>query len=120
MQDPTFEAPADVLQLLLEDVVERNTLDMDWTVRQLMTLSMVAVHTTSVTITNTLLDLYGHVDRTAFFVEGLREECEPVLAEHGNKWFKDAANKLIRVDSVIREALLITTFADYGLRRKVS
>lgn len=127
MLDPelakSFKAPNDALQWMLDDIVQRarvdpKELDMDMNVRRLMVLNMVAIHTTSIVTTNTLLDLYSHPD-SEMYVDGLREECERVLAEHDGKWSKDAVNKLIRVDSVLRETMRITTLADYGLKRKV-
>lgn len=125
IQDPAlakdYEAPNDALQWLLEDLVKRAgpdlKIDMDQTIRQLMMLNMVAIHTTSMVTTNTLLDLYSHPD-AAMYVAGLREECERVFATE-QKWSKDAVNKLIRVDSVIRETMRITTLADFSLKRSV-
>lgn len=127
MLDPvlakTYKAPNDALSWMLEDIVERaradpKELNIDLNVRRLMVLNMVAIHTTSIVTTNTLLDLYSHPEADVY-VEGLREECERVLAEYDGKWSKDAVNKLIRVDSVIRETMRITTLSDYGLKRKV-
>lgn len=125
IQDPTlakdYKAPNDALQWLLEDLVKRAgpglKIDMDQTIRQLMMLNMVAIHTTSMVTTNTLLDLYSHPE-AAMYVAGLREECERAFATE-QKWSKDAVNKLIRVDSVIRETMRITTLADFLLKRSV-
>lgn len=128
MLDPelakNFQPPNDALQWLLEEVVKRaqanpKAIDMDQLARQLMMLNMVAIHTTSIVTTNTLLDMYSHPD-AAMYVAGLREECERVSAEHNGTFPKDAVNKLVRVDSVIRETMRITTLAFYGMKRTVS
>lgn len=120
----TAEAPSDVLQWMLEDTIQRaqmdpKKIDMDLIVRQLLILDMVAIHSTSIVTTNTLLDLYSHPD-AEIFVEGLREECERVFTECGGKWSKDAVDKLIRVDSTIRESMRMTPLVDLSLRRIVS
>jgi hypothetical protein len=120
----TSKAPSDVLQWMLEDTIQRargdlNKIDMDLIVRQLLILDMVAIHSTSIVTTNTLLDLYSHPDAD-MFVEGLREECERIFAECGGKWSKDAVDKLIRVDSTIRESMRMTPLVDLSLRRIVS
>lgn len=128
MLDPelakNFEAPNDTLQWLLEDLVELaktnpKELDISLNVRRLMTLNMVAIHTTSITITDTLLDMYSHPEAERY-VAGLREECERVLTESDGKWSKDAVNKLVRVDSVIRETMRFSSMSDFGMRRMVS
>ena len=83
-----------------------------------MRLNMVAIHTTSMTITNTLLSLYDS-PRAQEFVEGLREECERVLAQHGGQWSKAAVNGLHRVDSTIKEAMRLDGLGSLGLVKEV-
>lgn len=80
---------------------------------------MVAIHTTSFTSTNTILDLYSSPP-SAGFVDGLREECERVFASHGGIWTKDAVSQLHRVDSTIREAMRFSAFGIVALPRRVS
>lgn len=80
---------------------------------------MVAIHTTSLTITNTLLDLYSS-PRVDDFVEGLREECSRVLAKNGGKWSKAAVNELYRVDSTIKESMRYSSLGAIGAMRTVS
>lgn len=86
--------------------------------RRLMRLNMVAIHTTSVTITNALLDLYSS-PRVEEYVAGLREECERVLKQHGGQWNKTAVNELYRIDSTIKESMRFSSLGITGLMRKV-
>lgn len=86
--------------------------------RRLMRLNMVAIHTTSVTITNALLDLYSS-PRAEEYVAGLREECERVLKQHGGQWNKTAVNELYRIDSTIKESMRFSSLGITGLMRKV-
>lgn len=79
---------------------------------------MVAVHTTSITITNTVLDLYSS-PHTADFVAGLREECARVLQKYGGAWSKQVVNDLIRVDSAIRESMRISDLGWLAINRMV-
>ncbi|SMQ45742.1 unnamed protein product [Zymoseptoria tritici ST99CH_3D7] len=119
----TSEAPFDLLQWIVEDTIqcaqaESKTIDMDMIVRQLLILIVAAIHTTTIMTTHTLLDLYSHPDANTY-VEGLREECERVFAESGGKWTKVAVDKLIRVDSTIRESMRLYPFVDLSLRRTI-
>lgn len=86
--------------------------------RRLMRLNMVAIHTTSVTITNALLDLYSS-PRAEEYIAGLREECERVLKQHGGQWNKTAVNELYRIDSTIKESMRFSSLGITGLMRKV-
>lgn len=78
----------------------------------------VAIHTTGMTITNTLLDLYSS-PKAEDFVSGLREECERVLAENDHKWSKVAVNQLHRVDSTIKESMRMSGIGMIALFRRV-
>lgn len=69
-------------------------------------------------MTNTILDLYSSPPSKGF-VEGLREECDRVLAESEGIWTKDAVSALCRVDSTIRESMRNSTFGIIALPRRV-
>lgn len=85
---------------------------------RLLMLNLVSIHSTSFTTTNTILDLYSsHLSEG--FVDGLREECDRVLAEFGGAWTKDAVSKLFRVDSTIRESMRFSDFGVVALPRRV-
>lgn len=87
--------------------------------RRLVRLNMVAIHTTSMTVTNTLLDLYTS-PRKEEFVAGIREEVRRVLDANGGTWTKQAVNDLVRVDSAIKESMRLSTFLTIGVTREVT
>nr|POE56583.1 ent-kaurene oxidase [Quercus suber] len=120
----TLHEQRDALQWMLEDCVELaktdpSQLDEMRLCRRLLVLNMVAIHTTSMVTTNTLLDLFSSA-HAADYVSGLREEVQRVLSESGGAWSKNAINDMLRVDSTIRETMRISTLGDVGLRRQVT
>lgn len=111
----------DALQWIVEKAIEiGEPIEMDpkRITRRLMRLNMVAIHTTSITITNALLDLYSS-PKVEDFVAGLREECERVLKQNNGHWNKTAVNELYRIDSTIKESMRVSTLGLAGLMRKV-
>lgn len=86
---------------------------------RLLELNMVAIHTTSMTITNAILDLYSCPD-VEKLLEGLREECERVGKQYDGLWSKQAINELFRVDSTIRESMRISDLGWLAINRMVS
>ena len=87
-------------------------------VHRLVALNMVAIHTTSFTTTNTILDLYSSPP-SAGFVEALREESNCVHADYGGSWTGDAVSKLYRIDSTIMESMRLSAFGIVALTRRV-
>lgn len=86
--------------------------------RFLMPIEFAAIHTTTLTITMTLFDLFGSDPKKAF-IEGIREEAERVFKEHKGVWSKKALTKLVRADSAIRESMRYSNFGTRGVQRKV-
>lgn len=80
---------------------------------------MVAIHTTSISITNAILNLYS-APGAEVYVEALREECTRVLARNNGKWTKASIAELLRVDSTIRESMRMSDIGSVGLFRTVS
>jgi cytochrome P450 len=122
-KDPSYQEPNDALQWLLIDSLELAKSDPtnmhdDTIVQRLLVLNMVAIHTTTIVSANVLLDIYGSPDRDSI-VAGIRDECTRVLAEHDGIWTKDAINKLVRVDSALRETMRISNMSDTVLKRIV-
>jgi hypothetical protein len=98
---------------------EASSLDPVLICHRFLNLNFVSMHSTSFTITNTILDLYSSAD-CARFVKGLREEHDRVLKEAGGEWTKEAVNKLYRADSAIRESMRMSSFGIVALPRRVS
>ncbi|KAF2859821.1 putative P450 monooxygenase [Piedraia hortae CBS 480.64] len=93
-------------------------LDPDMISRFIMPVEFAAIHTTTLTITMVLFDLFSS-DPKKRFVEGIREEAERVYKEHNGCWSKPALNKLLRTDSAIKESMRVSNFASRGVQRKV-
>lgn len=109
---------------MLEDCFElgkKDPRELDETLlcRRLLLLNMVAIHTTSMVTTNTVLDIYSSPDKDEIVAE-LREEVERVLRESGGEFTKNAINSMYRVDSVIRETMRFSNLGDLGIRRDIT
>lgn len=83
-----------------------------------MILNFAAIHTTTMTATNLLFDIFS-ADPAQGVVEGIREEVTRVFMECNGVWNKAAVAKLIRVDSAIRESMRVNGFFTTGLLHKV-
>jgi hypothetical protein len=77
------------------------------------------MHSTSFTITNTILDLYSS-PRASEFLAGLREEYSRLVSENGGKLTKEAVGKMVRFDSALRESMRMSNFEILALPRRVS
>ena len=84
----------------------------------LLPVIFAAIHTTTFTIVNVLLDLLGS-DPKLGYLEGIREEAERVYAEHDGEWTKQALTKLVRADSAIRESMRVSSFMTRAVVRKI-
>lgn len=80
---------------------------------------MVAIHTTSMTISNAVMDLYSSPD-AAEFIDGIRKECTRVLKKHDGEWTKRAINELYRIDSTLRESMRRSDLGWLAVNRMVS
>jgi len=122
-QGKSYQPHNDVLQWVLDDAfavadTEPHRLTTDWLVRCLLLLNMVAIHTTSMISTSTIQDIYSSPHRDEI-VAGLREECTRVLATSNGQWTKEAVNNLVRVDSVLRETMRVSSLGELGIPRIV-
>nr|AMM63168.1 AniF2 [Aspergillus nidulans NRRL 8112] len=119
--DCTWEAPVDVLQWLIEAALQRNDaaeLDPLLLTQRLLMLNFVSIETTSMAIAHAIADLYGSPDAESF-VAGLQEECERVLP-HEELWTKAQLDKLVCIDSTIRESMRVSDFSHIQLPRLVA
>ncbi|PPJ51477.1 hypothetical protein CBER1_09225 [Cercospora berteroae] len=103
-------------------------LDISWTVRCLLALEFATIHTTLITGSNAILDIFSSkTDIQA----SLREEAERVFGESSNNtthisaenekgiWSKQNLAKLLRTDSALRESMRIGDFASLNARKVV-
>jgi len=111
----------DALEWLLEDAIKLNDpaeLNPVKLCRRIIRLNMVAIHTTTITMLGTLIDIYSAPDHEDI-VAGLREEATRVLEVHGGDWSKAAVNELHRIDSAIKESMRYSGLGLVGMMRRV-
>ncbi|KAF7192205.1 Cytochrome P450 monooxygenase [Pseudocercospora fuligena] len=112
----------DALQWVIDQCIKSSDpleLDADRILRRLLGINVVALHTTSVTTVNFLLDLYSSPNADTY-VEGLREECSRVLRQCGGGWSKGVVNDLFRIDSAIKESMRLHAIFTVGAIREVT
>lgn len=115
------EEPQDFITWLLRDAEENNDaeeLDSRRICQRLMVLNFAAIHTTTFSATNSILDVYS-ADPSFNAIQGIQEEIENVLTEEKGVWSKKTLQKLVRTDSAIRESLRVSTFMTHGMDRLV-
>ncbi|KAI1173444.1 putative cytochrome P450 [Nemania sp. FL0916] len=83
---------------------------------RILMVNFAAIHTTSFTSTEALLDL---VSSKAEYLEEIRQEIISVLAAHGGQWDKRALGQLEGLDSAIRESARFSSIVSIGLGRTV-
>jgi cytochrome P450 len=79
----------------------------------MINVNFTAIHTSSMSFTQTFYWLAAHPE----YVADLREEVEAAVAEHG--WTKDAINAMFKMDSFLKEAMRVTGIAASSMGRKV-
>lgn len=83
---------------------------------RILLINFAAIHTSSFTITNAILDLAASKQE---YIDELRAEIEGVLAEQGGEWNKRALAKMQKLDSVMRESARLNSFVTIGMSRAV-
>ncbi|SMR46288.1 unnamed protein product [Zymoseptoria tritici ST99CH_1E4] len=86
--------------------------------RFLLPIEFAAIHTTALTLTNILFDLYSS-DPSRNYIASLREEATRLHAECNGNWTKQILTRMLRTDSAIRESMRISNFATRAVLRKV-
>ncbi|KAL8824230.1 MAG: hypothetical protein Q9191_005201 [Dirinaria sp. TL-2023a] len=122
--DPSFDwkPPNDTLQWVIDECYSTKNprhLDASQVAHRLLLINMTAIHATSFTMANVILDLFSSPPENGF-VDGIREECNRVLAEAKGYWTKDAISELTRTDSTIRESMRHSAWGVVALSRTVS
>ena len=122
-EDPSFEwdEPNDYISWHINIATaegRHDELTPDMISRRLMPLNFAAIHTTALSITNTIFDLLSS-EISAEWVQGIREEAERALAEEGGQWNKAGLARCHRSDSAIRESMRFSNFMTRNVLRKV-
>lgn len=121
MRSNTDSPQVDALQWLIEEAIAQNDpseLNVRKLCRRIIRLNMVAIHTTSLSILGTLLDILEspHAEE---IIAGIRDECSTVLRKYDGKWDKNAVNELYRVDSCLKESMRHSGLGLIGMIREV-
>ncbi|KAJ7835578.1 cytochrome P450 [Mycena olivaceomarginata] len=104
--------PNDFISWLLDDAVGEERAVRNLVLRVLST-NFAAIHTTSMTFTHAIFDLMTRPE----LIQPLRDEAERVFEEEG--WTKNALNKMIKMDSFLRETQRLHTMGPVNMFRKV-
>ncbi|KAK3707577.1 hypothetical protein LTR37_012072 [Vermiconidia calcicola] len=86
--------------------------------KRTMTTNFAAIHTTTLTSTNLLIDLLSS-DQKLGFVDALDSEIEAIDKTNGGSWSKSALAEMTRTDSALRESMRVSGFVIFGVQRKV-
>ena len=122
-QDPDYkyEEPNDFLTWQIRDALKRGEpteMTPEMISHRVLVVNFAAIHTSTFTVTNTLIDLISSPPEKGYLA-GIREEAQRVLEEGNGVWTKAGLAKMIRVDSAIRESMRLSGFSSQGLVRKV-
>ena len=83
----------------------------------LMTVNFAAVHSSTLTGTNVLFNIFASNPEHRV-IETLRDEIESVLADADGEWSEATLTKMHRLDSVLRETLRLDSLEAMNLPRK--
>ncbi|KAJ8130456.1 hypothetical protein O1611_g3174 [Lasiodiplodia mahajangana] len=111
----------DGLQWMIEESITKcdpAELDPQRLCERLLFLNDVSMHTSAFTL-QTLLQNLAASDPRNGYIEILRNECKTVLDEAGGEWTREAVQKLVLLDSTIRESMRMSPFSIFGLPRTV-
>lgn len=111
----------DGLQWMIEEAFTKcdpAELDAKRLSERLLFLNDVSMHTSAFTLQALLQNLAASDPRQAY-TETLRQECKTVFDEANGQWTREAVQKLVLLDSTIRESMRISTFSIFGLPRTV-
>ena len=116
----TLEIPDDYITWHIRTARAENkpwALDISWTVRCLLALEFATIHTTLITGSNAILDVFSSSKEVQ---TQLREEAERVYASNDQIWSKQSLNKLVRSDSALRESMRVGNFSSLTARKVVA
>jgi len=113
------DVPNDYITWHIKTAASENdipSLQADRIASSLMPLNFAALHTTTMTLTSLLFDVFSSDPSLASI---LREEAELVYASNNNTWDKQSLTRLVRMDSAIRESMRLNTIGARVMIRKV-
>ncbi|KAL9631828.1 MAG: hypothetical protein Q9164_005681 [Protoblastenia rupestris] len=122
-KDPDYkwEAPNDYVSwsiILATAEGRKDELTVDMISRRLMPIEFASIHTTTIAVTNCLLDLMAS-ESSLQHLEGIRQEAMTILAEADGQWTKAGLARYNRADSAFRESMRVSNFMSRNVLRKV-
>lgn len=116
-----FDKPEDLLQWHMN--CSRTLLDCEeqtpeFLSYRLMLVSLASIQSTSTAATHFLFDIYSFRS-SASLVADLREEIVEVLKTERGVWNLRCLNKMVKLDSAIRESMRLSSLSSRGYTRKV-
>ncbi|KAF9067169.1 cytochrome P450 [Rhodocollybia butyracea] len=105
------DKPNDLVTWLLEEVGERNENIVSDIVHRVLLVNFAAIHTTSMTFTNSIYYLAAYPQ----IAEPLREEVSAAIEELG--WTKAAMSKMVKLDSFLKETQWLSGVNGVGMTR---
>ncbi|CZT24776.1 related to cytochrome P450 [Ramularia collo-cygni] len=119
--DPKLDIPEDYITWHIRTALaesKQKELEPEMIAKFIMPIEFAALHTTALTSTMLLFDLFSS-DPVMGFVEGIREEAERLFEECNGKWNKPTLAKMFRADSAIKESMRLSVFTSRGTTRKI-
>lgn len=99
-EDYDTKKPEDFLQYMMDAADNERDAQPEKLAHRLLILTLAAVHTTSMAVTQTLFDLCAHPE----YIEPLREEVKSVLEKEGGVYTKQTLTHFYKLDSFMRES----------------
>ncbi|KAJ6459072.1 cytochrome P450 [Mycena sanguinolenta] len=106
------DKPNDLISWLMQDAAPADK-TVPALAHRVLIVNMAAIHTSTMTLVNVLLDLTTYPSH----IQSMREEVERVIMQEG--WTKAALNSMHLVDSFIRESQRLNGSSPVALTRKV-
>ncbi|OSX67134.1 hypothetical protein POSPLADRAFT_1164419 [Postia placenta MAD-698-R-SB12] len=110
--DDQTDKSCDYLMWLIEEA-QKTKQNLDIVVQGILVSNFAAIHTSSNSITHSLLNLAAYPQH----VQPLREEIEGIIKEYG--WTKEAIGKMWKLDSFMRESQRLSGISGISVMRKV-
>ncbi|KAK1983621.1 cytochrome P450 [Colletotrichum cereale] len=114
-QDSDYQKPDDLLQWMIETQEESGDKDDEKLARYQLAISFAAIHTTSMTATNTLYTLAAMPE----YVSVLRDDVQQALADANGVFTSSAMQNMKKLDSFIKECMRYHAMAFAAFQRKV-
>ena len=86
--------------------------------RRLMTLNFAAIHTSTMTTVNLILDLFSGPAGKACLA-AITAECQALSEKYGAEWSSARIAEMVMTDSALRESMRLSGFGSKAFSRKV-